>query len=166
MKLITIAQARSQVKSDGDDDDQLTVYCDAAEAACARLANRSLFATTVERDAAIAAISAAMTAAYTAYDAAIATALTQDDDRIAGMQTALADVALLRATNKAEADLQGLSLEELGDAGKDIPVAVLMTAAHWYRNRENVTSGQGATAIEVPMSAQYIMYNHRWHGPL
>lgn len=166
MKLITIEQARSQVKADGDDDDQLTVYCDAAEAVCARLANRSLFATTAEMEAAISAIPAKMTAAYAAYDTSLAAAIAMDDNRLIGMHTALADEALLRVTNSAEADLHGLSLEALGNLGKDIPLAVLMTVAHFYRNRENVISGQGASAIEVPMSAQYVMYNHRWHGPL
>jgi hypothetical protein len=164
MKLITIEQARDHVRSDGDDDTLLTTYCNAAEAACARLANRSLFATTADLTTAVVAIPDMMVQAYAAYDAAVIDADAQDDDRIKGMKLGLAQVALDRATLRADADMHGLALD-MPDCD-DILSAILLTVGHLYRNRENVVSGQGAAAVELPMSAQNIMNNHRWIGPL
>ena len=164
MKLITLAQAQDHVKSDGDDDTLLTTYCDAAESACARLANRNLYATAADYQAAADGVAVAMLAAYTAYDAALETADSQDDTRMTAMMKANAQVALDRATIAADAIVHGLALESLADGGNDILLAILMTVGHAYRNREAVITGQGAAAIEVPMSAQAIMSLHRWIG--
>lgn len=164
MKLITLAQARDHCKADGDDDDLITVYADAAEAACARLANRNLYATASELATAIGGVPAAMTTAYATYDADVAIANSQDDTRIQTMMLAQAQVSLDKATNNVDAIIHGLALDTI--PGDDIVCAVLMTTGHFYRNRENVITGQGAAAIEVPMSAQNIMSNNRWLGPL
>lgn len=159
MKLITIAQARDHCKADGADDDaMLTVYADAAEAICARLANRSLFATQAELDAAVAGVAATMATAYANYDAAVEVANGQDDTRIQTMQLAQAQWALDKATVDAEAIIHGI----VADA--DVIDAVLLTTGHLYRNRENVATGTGAAAVEVPMTAQNIMANRRWIG--
>jgi Phage QLRG family, putative DNA packaging. len=171
MKLITLDQARDHVKADGDDDELLTVYCNAAEAACARLANRNLYPATADLNAAVATISATMLAAYAAYDAAVLDADAQDDDRMKVMMLAAAQVALNNATNQVDAIVHGLALDVAADAsgqpvGDDIVLAILMTVGHMYRNRESVVTGQGAAAVEVPMSAQNIMAMHRWIGPL
>lgn len=164
MRLITIEQARDHVRSDGDDDELLTTYCDSAEAVCAKIANRSLYATAAELAAAVAAIPDQMVQAYAIYDAAVVDANAQDDDRIKGMKLGLAQVALDKATIKADADIHGLTLDDPANA--DIVSAVLLTVGHFYRNRENVSAGQGAAAVEVPMTAQNIMELHRWIGPL
>jgi hypothetical protein len=164
MRLITIEQARDHVRADGDDDELLTTYCDSAETVCAKIANRSLFATAAELAAAVAAIPDQMIQAYAAYDAAVVDANAQDDDRIKGMKLGLAQVALDKATIKADADAHGLTLDAVEN--KDIISAILLTVGHLYRNRENVSAGQGAAAVEVPMTAQNIMEMHRWIGPL
>lgn len=170
MKLITLDEARYHVKADGDDDDLLTVYCNAAEAACARLANRSLFPTTADLNAAIATIGTRMAAAYTTYDAAILNADEQDDDRVTVMLKSSAQSQLNDATTLAERDLHGLALDAAADAaglpGNDaIKAAILLLVGHYYATRPAVLTGQGAAAVEVPQGTADIMANYRWIGP-
>jgi hypothetical protein len=160
MKMITIDQARQHCKADGDDDGVLEIYADAAESLCAQLANRNLYKTAAELLAAIAGVPTAMTTAYANYDAAVVIANASDDDRIRTMMLANAQLALNNATISAERTLHGITAEDF----PDIISAVLMTTGHFYRTRENVVSGQGAAAIEVPMSAREVMTNLRWPG--
>lgn len=170
MKLITLDEARDHCKAEGDDDGLLTTYCNAAEAACARLANRSLFATTAELNAAVASVNSRMAAAYTTYDAAIASAEAADDDRITAMMKSAAQSQLDAATTRCEADLHGLALDAAADAagmpGNDaIKAAVLLLVAHYYATRPTVITGQGAAAVEVPQGTSDIMALYRWIGP-
>ena len=169
MKLITLDQARDHVKADGDDDELLTAYCNMAEAMCARIANRNLYATTADLNAAVAGIPAAMTAAYATYDAAVETANAQDDDRIKTMMLAQAQIKLAAATNNAELIAHGLALDAAPDAaglpGADAILAAILTAAgHFYRSREAVVTGQGAATVEVPLTTRHIMEEYRWIG--
>ena len=169
MKIVTIGQVREHVKADGDDDELLTAYANAAEAACERLANRAIFATTGELTTAKAAVPAMMTTAYETYDAAVLAAQGHDDDRIIVMMTAQAQNALNAATLRADWVLNGLAIDKAADGtsqpkGDDIVVAILMTAGHYYRNRENVVTGQGAAAVELPGAAKDIMLLNRWIG--
>lgn len=164
MKIVTIEQVRAHVKADDDDDAQLTVYANAAEAACERLANRAIFKTTAELVVAKALVPATMTTAYTTYDAAVLAADGQDDDRIILMMKAQAQNALDAATLRADWTMNGLALDDADIKGDDIVVAVLMTAAHYYDNRKNVITGQGAAAVELPGSASAIMGMYRWIG--
>lgn len=164
MKLITLDQARDHVKADGDDDDLLEIYCNAAEAMCERLANRNLYATAAEHASAVAGVPAAMTAAYTEYDAAIATANEQDDDRMTVMMTANAQAKLTAATSRAEAIIHGLCLDDPNGKGQDIIGAVLLAVGHLYKTRASVATGQGASAVEVPLTTRNIMEEHRWTG--
>jgi hypothetical protein len=164
MQLITIEQARDHVKAEGDDDDQIMVYGTAAESACARLANRALFATNAALVAALADVPQIMQDAYAAYDAAIEAANASDDDRMRCMLTVQAQAALDKATNKCEGITHGLAVDDPNN--QDIIGAVLLTLGHYYRNRESVITGQGAAAVEVPQAAAAIMANHRWIGPL
>jgi hypothetical protein len=171
MKLITLDQAREHVKADGDDDELLTLYCNAAEAACAKLANRNLYKSTADLTAAVASISGTVLAAYTAYDAAVELANAEADIRIRAYSLGAASVALQDALDRQDAILHGLALDAAVDAagapvGDDILAAILLTVGHLYRNRENVATGQSAAAVEVPLTAQHIMGQHRWIGPL
>ena len=160
MKLITLAQARDHCHDDGDADALLLQYIDSAEAACAQIANRNLYMTAADQAAAVAAVPTTMSTAYSAYDAAVDIANSADDDRMRSMMLANAKIALDRASITAERTVNGITVEQY----PDIAIAVLMTVGHFYRNRENVVSGQGAAAIEVPMSAHNIMSNLRWIG--
>lgn len=164
MKIVTIGQVREHVKADDADDAQLTVYANAAEAACERLANRAIFATTAALNAAKAGVPAAMNTAYETYDAAVLAADEQDDDRVIAMMRAQAQNALNAATLRADWIMNGLALDNPDFKGDDIVVAVLMTTGHYYRNRENVVTGQGAAAVELPGAAADIMSLNRWIG--
>ena len=170
MKLITFDEARDHVKADGDDDQLIVVYCNAAEAACARIANRSLFATTADRVAAVATIGARMAAAYTAYDAAILAADAEDDDRVATMLKSAAKAELTRVETACEYDMHGLAIDAAPDvagmtANDAIRAAVLLLVGHYYATRPAVLTGQGAAAVEIPQGTTDIMLNYRWIGP-
>lgn len=163
MQLITIEQARDHCKAEGDDDDLIRVYADAAEAECSRLANRALFPTTAALNAAVAGVPAKMTAAYAAYDSAMETAAASDDDRVACMLSAQADAALTAVTVECEAITHGLALDV--PANKNVIAAVLLCLGHYYATRPAVITGQGAAAVEVPRGTSDIMQLHRWMGP-
>lgn len=170
MKLIALDDVRDHCKADGDDDDVLTVCANAAESMCARLANRSLFATTADLNAAVATVGTRMAAAYTAYDAAISDADLQDDDRVSSMLKAAAQAKLDAVTLACDNDLHGIALDAAADvaglpANDAIKGAVLMLAALYYSTRPSVITGQGASAVEVPQSTQDIMALYRWIGP-
>ena len=170
MKLITIGEARFHCKAEGDDDELLVVYCNAAESLCARLANRSLFATSAEMTTAVATVATRMAAAYTAYDAAILNAEAQDDERVASMLKSAAQARLDAITTQCEKDAHGLALDAAPDAagmsGADaIRAAILLAVAHFYATRPTVITGQGAAAVEVPLGTNDIMSLFRWTGP-
>lgn len=164
MQLITIEQARDHVKAEGDDDAQIRLYASAAEAECARLANRALFATTAALNTAVAGVPAKMIAAYAAYDTAMEAAAASDDCRVSGMLAAQAQAALNAVTCECDAITHGVAL----DVPKydNIRSAVLLLLGHFYETRPAVISGQGAAAVEVPMGTASIMQGHRWIGPL
>ena len=171
MRLITIEQARDHCKADGDDDNLLEIYATAAEAMCARLANRSLFASAAEYEAAMASVSPRMAAAYIAYDAAITAAKAADDARVSVMMAAQAQHALDAATLRCEYDMHGLVVPEAGEMGgmtgtEAIHAAILLLTAHYYMTLPAVITGQGAAAIEVPLATRDIMEHYRWTGPL
>jgi hypothetical protein len=65
--------------------------------------------------------------------------------------------------------MHGLALDAAVDAdgqpsADDIINAVLLTVGHYYRQRESVTTGQGAAALEVPLTVQHIMSSYHWMG--
>lgn len=158
MNLITLAQACNQCKVDeGDDDAQVILYADAAEAAIAAACNRNLYATDGALAAAVANIPGAMATAAAAYTAAIEAAdLLEEPAK--GVATRLADHALAKATIAQENVMWGIV------AGKDLVAAVLLTLGHLYDNRKGVVSGQGSTAVELPLGAEHLAYRHRRLG--
>ena len=173
MKLISIELLREHVKSDGDDDAVLIVYGNAAESACARYANRNLYATSDELATAIAGVPGMMTAAYADYDADVVVANGQDDDRIKTMMLVQAQAKLNAASRKADMIIHGLAVDATIDLtaedddtnnASDVIAAVLLTAGHLYRNREDVITGQGAAAVKLPVGAELLMQPHRWIG--
>lgn len=157
MKLVTIEQAREHARTDGDDDELLTVYVDAAEATCERLANRGLFLTQEEFAEALSTIEAEITDAWTAYQTMM--------DSITAPAGVRYDATVARAVQMRDHQLHKINWKARGIvATPDIITAVLALAAHYYRNREEVASGQGASSVRVPMMAESIMYHHRYMG--
>lgn len=175
MKLVTLEQLQLHCRTDGDDDELLTICGNSAEAAVLRLVNRNLYLTTADMDVAVAGIEAAMTAAYATYDAAVtsATAITNPARRSVALDRA--ETNLASATLSQDRILHGLVIATPTDAGEgfnslsgspaDLIHAVLLIAGHLYRNREEVVSGQGSAAVQVPFAAQVICDGYRWIGP-
>jgi len=171
MQLITIDQARDHVKASGDDDELLTLYCNAAEAACARIANRQLYKSTADLTAAVASIPTKLAAAFATFDANIVTYTALTDTRAGVILTMAANRQLAATLDALDGIANGLALDAAttptgAPAADDIIAAVLLTVGHYYRNRESVVTGTGAAAVEVPHAAESIMLNYRWMGPI
>lgn len=159
MNIITIEQAREHCKTDGVDDELLTLYANAAEAACAQLANRALFVDQAALEAAVAEVSTSMSAAFTAHKTAMDAAASLDlDNREWAEGKAHSD--LIAARVRASNIVSGIV------ADGDIIAAILLTTGHFYRNREEVVVGQGGKPEQVPMAAQRIMAWYRRVGTL
>lgn len=150
MNLITIEQAMAHCKADPADEALVAVYASAAEKLCAKSANRNLYKDQTEFDAAVAALPAKMTTVYANHSSAILAAGALDTDNKA-TATFIADEALQIAELDMEYTVGGMV------AGDDVIAAVLLTTGHFYRNREEVTTGQGAAAVQLPMGADAIM---------
>lgn len=130
MKFITIEQAQQHCKTDGEDDDQLGLYADAAEAACARHCNRSVFASQSELDAAIDGLPARVQAAKTTYDTAVVAADEISDMDMRRYAVANADFAFRRRLQEINRDRVGIV------ADKDFVAAALLLTGNFYRERE------------------------------
>jgi hypothetical protein len=150
MNLVTIEEARAHCKSDPADDAMLTLYVNAAEAACSKHANRNIYADQAGLDAGLAALPTDIAAANAAYDTAIAAAasLTAGNKLFAEEAAAF---NLRQATARAQYTLAGMVLTD------DVKAAVLLTAGHFYANREEVIAGPAAAAVQLPFAAATIM---------
>jgi len=158
MKFVTLEQAQQYIKTDGDDDDTLTLCVDAAEAACVTYCNRSIFADEAERDAALAATPADAQAARTQYDAALAAA----EEMEPGIER---DESILLANTIYDSQRAEISSVRRGKiAQDDFKAAVLRTAGSFYANREDVVAGQGATAAELPMNSKFYLAPYFYAG--
>lgn len=178
MYLVTLALLQQHCRTDGDDDELLSLYGNAAESAVMRAANRNFYLTAADMDVAVAGIEDALAVAYAKYDAAIAATKGITDPARRGAAVSRANTILGRATLSQDMILHGLVLDlpvgwqddpdglaSLNGSGFDVVAAVLLTAAHLYRNRENVVAGQGSAAVQVPQTAADLIAPLRWIGP-
>ncbi|QYW02481.1 head-tail joining protein [Stenotrophomonas phage Silvanus] len=160
LKFLTLDEARTHCRADGEDDDLIELYAEAAEQDAEVSLNRALFGADSELQDAIAALPAAMAVARTERDAALAAA-----DEISDL------------CDRAEA--RGLALSAYQDqrfrwsqirngivVDAMLKGAMLMTTAHSYQNRANVVAGQGAAAVQVPLNAEWIYNKRRYMGEL
>lgn len=159
MNIITIEQARAHCKTDAVDDDMLTIYANAAEKACANLANRALFVDQAALDAAILAVPAAMSAAFAAHASAVeAAASLPEEERDIAESVAAQKLFAVRMTQSNI--IYGIPVDA------DIIAAILLTTAHFYRNREEVVVGSNAAVNQLPIGAERIMRWYRRVGAL
>lgn len=150
MNLITIEQARTQCKlAEGEDDAILTIYANAAEAACTRAANRSLFATPEALQTAIDGVPTAMAAAHVAYDAAIDAANLLADSRDADVAKVAAWRALADAKISTTNTLNGMVVTD------DVIGAILITVGHFYRYRDEAECSLPGAARNVMDTVRY-----------
>lgn len=156
--MITIGQLRAHCRADVEDDTLLGVYLDAAVKACARAANRNLYWTQDELTAARETAVSSLNQAEATYKDTIAVnkALYVGDTLF--RTNALAGRQWDDAVRNYENIVNGRVIEG------DIIEAILMTAGHYYRNREEVTASNGAQAVQLPQSAEIIMYRNRYIG--
>lgn len=158
MQFVTLSEARTQCKADAADDAMVTIYANAAEKRCSQIAQRNIYVDGTALTAARATVSASLVAANAAYAAAIAAAdaLTIDADK--------ADAKLSAEAALQEAQLSASMIRDGIVVTADIKAAVLLITAHWYRNREEVQTGPGANAVQIPQGAQNIMeqYGKHW----
>lgn len=176
MQIVTLELLSQHCRTDGDDNELLAIYGNAAESAVMRAANRNFYLTTASMDAAVAGIEETLAEAYRKYDLAIeATKGIQSWSR-RGAAIDRAETILRRVTLSQDMILHGLvldlppnwqteSLATLSGAGFDVVAAILLTAGHLYRNRENVVAGQGSAAVQVPQTAASLIEPLRWIGP-
>jgi len=93
-----------------------------------------------------------------------------DDDAILSLYVGAAEAAVQEFLNRRVfVDAEDLADAVLGGEIVVAPVlvndairaAVLLIAGHLYRNREQVQTGQGANAVEIPMGAHSLLWPYR-----
>lgn len=143
MRLITIEQARSQVKGDAADDAMLQVYGNGAERHAEQFLNRRLFADASELSGAVSDAPAALEAAQAAYEAAIEAANDMEEPaRSAARIAACRERA--DALTAAEETYRGMV------ATDDVKDGILLILAALYRDRELAQIPSGAYALLWP----------------
>lgn len=158
MQFVTIGEVRQHCKADSADDAMLTIYADAAEAAVVAFLNRNVYLDSGALATAIAAVD--LSAVHSAYEDAIEAADALDSELDKQYAIDKATITLHNAQLNASMTNDGMVIN------KDIKAAILLLAAHFNRNREAVTSGQGASAVEVPFTVESLLRFHRKIGPL
>lgn len=159
-EFVTIEQARLHCKADGEDDDILQLYVEAASIDAVVSLNRAVFVSAEEKAAAIAEIPAAMVSAREARDAAIEAAMQLPDPCDSYEAVTLARDIYHSRRIEWNQTRNGIVIDD------HIRGAILMTIAHSYANRANVVAGQGAAAVLVPQSAAWIYEKRRYMGEL
>lgn len=93
-----------------------------------------------------------------------------DDDELIEIYADAAEVAVQNFLNRRvyrDADAMAEAVLA-GDAGDDpmvitrpILAAILLILGHLYRTREDVQTGQGAAAVQIPMGAHSLLWPYR-----
>jgi hypothetical protein len=152
MVLVTLEELLEHCKQDaGVDDAELTRCGNAAEKMAAQFTNRDIFPDQTAFDAALDGVSSSMAAAHVAYDAAIAAADALSDSRDQAYATERAKKDLRAVTARNSRILSGMIVNDA------IKAAILLIAAHLYRNREEVAVGATVATVQIPMGAARIL---------
>lgn len=154
MKFVTLDEAKAACRADDEDDALLTLYVNAAEAACMRYCGRTIFKDATEQNTATEGLQSAMTAARDALDAANAAADLIEVPELACLARAQAQRVYVKAIRKIDYDMVGQVAED------DFKAAVLMTLGHFYRNREDVASD----LIAVPQNSRFYLDPYVYQG--
>ncbi|MFD1709085.1 phage gp6-like head-tail connector protein [Ottowia sp. GY511] len=153
MTIVTLPEAKAHLRLEPDyPDDQVQDKLAAAEQRAAHFINRALFGTDADRQAAMAAAPAAITAAGAAYTDALAAASAVTDPVAASMLHAQAQTDYAAAQARARETLAGIV------ATSDIKAAILLILGNLYENRADVQDDRMAA---LPNGAQYLLMPHR-----
>lgn len=147
MRFLDIETLVLHTKAEGDDNDLLELYGDAAEQAAELAVNRTIFKDTAARDAAHATIETRLADAKAAVDAA------QTD-----VSRTLASIRYQQVVDQCHRDANGIIVDKV------LIAAMLATAATSYIIRTNTVAGSGAAAVSVPETAQAIYSMRRYMG--
>lgn len=130
MKIVTIAEALEQCRADAEDTTLVTLYADAAEAACEKFCNRAFFATAGAKSSAVDSVPSNLAAANTEYKASLASADANPDEYQREVLIAAAEAKFHEKSDAEYRNLHGL----VADAA--VKAAILLTTASFYANRE------------------------------
>jgi hypothetical protein len=158
MALVTIDEARAHCKSDASDDAVLQVKLDAAHAAATRFVGRTIFESAEAMATALTDVAPQLIAANAAYRTAVEAAEAFDNDEDTLDAVRMAKAALFRERVAASNIFNGIVVTD------DIKAAILLLCGHFYRNREEVETGNGASAVQVPMGARALLQPHVFFG--
>lgn len=158
MELVTLDTLRAHCRADGDDDDLIIMYANAATAACVTRISRDLFPDAEAQSAALDTVGALLTTAWDDYDQAMEDADAIGDERVrAAMKIA--------ATKKRDNAIRRVGFITNGIvATDDIKAAIMLTVKTWRDNGTSVVTGQGAAAVELPGGAESILARHEYKG--
>lgn len=152
--LIDLPTAKLQASIDDSADDALvTIYIGAAERFAVEYMQRNIYADQSALNTAIAAAPVALAAATTAYETAIAAADAMPDGVAKEMAIFSANDAYSNALKVARLTHQGIVLDD------NIRVAMLLTIAHLYQNREETVVG--VSVAPLPMGAKSFLDLYR-----
>lgn len=157
MDLITIESLMQQTKADSEDVDLVAEKGDAAEAYARSYCNRDIYPTQEVLTAALAGVAQRLVDAVQARDDAKTAADAQTDETVKATLKEFADTQYRLTMVAIKRTNYGIV------TNVDINSAILLHAAHLYRNRESVVAGQGASAAEVPMTTLNILF--KWRVP-
>lgn len=158
MELVTIDTLRMHCRADGDDDELIERYGNAAEAACAARVSRGLFADEDALNAALETVPTLLTAAWDSYDEEMEAADAITDERVRAAAVISATKKRDNAIRKASAITNGMV------ATQDIIIAVMLLTKTWYDTGTTVVTGQGAAAVELPFGAETILARYAYTG--
>lgn len=159
---VDLPTLRSHCRADSADDSLLTAYLAAAKQACATLANRNIYDDSTAQNAAKVNAVADYETAYNAYTAALAA----NSTTYAGIQEMIDAANAAAVATFREARKNYTAAVNSIVTNPEIDEAVMLLAAHYYRNRESVAAGQSVSAIEVPMATSSIMSHWRYMDEL
>lgn len=130
MKFLTLSQLQQATKSDGEDDEILQFYANAAEAACETFCKRSIFKSEDDLSAALQTVPARTQTVQSAYTAALEAADLIEDLEIRRFSVGRANYAYGRQLHAINRDVVGMVARD------DFLAAALLLTAMFYRERE------------------------------
>lgn len=158
MELVTIDTLRMHCRADGDDDELIERYGNAAEAACATHISRGLFRDQESLTTALQTVPTLLTSAWDTYDDEMEAAEAITDERVRA-------AAVISATKKRDNAIRKAAMITNGIvATDDIIAAVMLLTKTWYDTGTTVVTGQGAAAVELPFGATAILDRHAYYG--
>ena len=158
MEFVTMDQLRVHTKADGDDDDLLELYGNAAEIFCVGECELAVYTDDAAMVAAKILLPTMLRDALAERDAALDAA---DDEE----NKDVAEYMRERARNEFESVRFDMTKIERGKVvGPSFQAAVLLIAAHLYRNREEVTSGINHGATKLPVGYKHMLHQFTRYG--